>query len=610
MRTPRLFLSAVFTVSCMLASASSAPAHAQTPYTWDLPPGVDAPLLPEGAVMTQELVELGRHLFYDRRLSGNGTQSCASCHVQALAFTDGRARGHGSSGELHARSPMSLVNVAYRDALTWANRDLRVLEEQALAPMFGEHPVELGMSGNEERIYATLADDPRYRELFAAAFARESAVTRERVIAALSAFERSIVSFNSPYDRFRFYNDETALDDSARRGVDIFFSQKGNCSACHLGENTTTELGLNLDGASRTSTSDPYEPHLYLFRNTGLYALGEPFSYPMDNLGLYEHSGYEKDIGRFRTPTLRNVALTAPYMHDGSIATLEEVLDHYVAGGRAPNPQMTEFIVPLQLSEQDRADLIAFLHSLSDPVVLSDPRWSDPWLPVNIAQAIAHPERPQEDLARDGASRPADVLALMAIEPGQRVLDFHAAGGYFSELLSRAVGPGGQVVATYHEPDRVLSPGVREARYGDARLPNVEIVFAKHNALDRPSQSLDAVLMSMVYHDTYWSGDDVDWGPVDQQALLAELYDALKPGGVFLVIDHQAEAGADPYDSAVATHRIDREVVMRDFTQAGFRLKAQSDLLRHPDDQHEVQIFEDSVYRSTDRFMLLFERPR
>lgn len=600
-------LSAVFTTVLILCGA---PLRAQTPYVWDLPPGVDPPFLPEGVVMTQELVELGRHLFYDKRLSGNGTQSCATCHVQALAFTDRRALGHGSTGELHPRSPMSLVNVAYRDALTWANRNLRTLEEQALAPMFGEHPVELGMAGNEERIYAALGADTRYRELFAAAFASETAVTRERVIAALSAFERSIVSYNSPYDRFRFYNDESALDESARRGMDLFFSDdKANCRSCHLGHVTGNVLGLNLDGASRTSTSDPDEPHLYLFRNTGLYALGDPFSYPLDNLGLYEQTGYEKDIGRFRTPTLRNIALTAPYMHDGSIATLEEVLDHYVAGGRAPNPQLSEFIKPLQLTEQDRADLIAFLHSLTDPVVLTDPRWSDPWLPANIAQALTHPERPQEDRARDGASRPEDVLALMGIAPGQSVLDFHAAGGYFTELLSRAVGPEGHVVATYHEPDRVLSPGVREARYGGERLPNVEVVLAKHNALDRPSQSLDAVLMSMVYHDTYWSGEGVDWGPVDQQALLAELYDALKPGGVFLVIDHQAEAGTDPYESAVATHRIDREVVLRDFTQAGFRLKAESDLLRHPDDQRDVQIFEDSVYRGTDRFMLLFERP-
>ncbi|HWK53929.1 MAG TPA: di-heme enzyme, partial [Hyphomicrobiales bacterium] len=597
-------------------------AQAQTPYVWELPPDVDPPALPEGAVMTQELVEFGRHLFYDKRLSGNGTQACASCHIQELAFTDGRAVGLGSTGELHPRSPMSLVNVAYRDSLTWADKDLQLLEDQALAPMFGEHPVELGMSGHEDNLYARLAADPVYAALFGAAYPeREFTLDRRTVIDALVAFERSIVSFASPYDRFRFYGEQSALDASAQRGVDLFFSKQANCSACHLGQNTTIDLGLNMDGASRTSNSDPHEPHFFLFRNTGLYALGDPFSYPMDNLGLYEHTGYEKDIGRFRTPTLRNVALTAPYMHDGSIATLDEVLDHYVAGGRAKNPQLTEFLVPLELSAQDRTDLLAFLHSLTDQNVVSAPQWSNPWparraqeasaIPPHIAQAVAAPERPAVDRERDPASKPAEVLAFMGIEPGQAVLDFQAAGGYFTEVLARAVGTKGHVIAHYHEPDRSLNPEAFALRYGTGeRLPNVERIFAKHNDLDLPSASLDAVLMSMVYHDTYWLGDDVDWGPVDQQALLAELYDSLKPGGVVLVIDHQAEPGADPYESAVATHRIDRAVVLRDFTAAGFVFREESALLGNPDDAPDVQIFEDAVYRKTDRFMLLFGKPQ
>ena len=136
---------------------------------------------------------------------------------------------------------------------------------------------------------------------------------------------------------------------------------------------------MNLDAASRTSRSRPDEPHFFLFRNTGLYRLGEPFSYPMDNLGLYDHTRDERDIGKFRTPTLRNIALTAPYMHDGSIATLEEVLEHYSKGGRAPNSQQSPIMRPLDLNAQERSDLIAFLHSLTDPVVISDPRWSDPF---------------------------------------------------------------------------------------------------------------------------------------------------------------------------------------------------------------------------------------
>ena len=174
----------------VLAWALGAPLAAQeNGYRWDLPPGVPAPRLPAGALMTDESVELGRHLFYDTRLSGNGSQSCASCHVQALAFTDGRALGLGSTGELHSRSPMTLVNVAYRDAITWANPTLRTLEAHVLIPMFGEEPVELGMAGHEERIYRELADDRRYRRLFRRAFPdHDDPVNRDNIVLSLAAF--------------------------------------------------------------------------------------------------------------------------------------------------------------------------------------------------------------------------------------------------------------------------------------------------------------------------------------------------------------------------------------------------------------------------------------
>ena len=191
-------------------------------YRWDLPPGVPPPRVPVDAPMTAARVDLGRYLFYDTRLSGNRTQSCATCHIQALAFTDGRSRAVGSTGDRHPRSSMSLANVAYRDALTWANPTLRSLEEQALVPMFGTDPVELGLAGHELRVQAELAASSIYQRLFAAAFpalvpasrARgvvERLVTTENVALALAAFPRSIVSFRSPYDRYRFHGDEAAL---------------------------------------------------------------------------------------------------------------------------------------------------------------------------------------------------------------------------------------------------------------------------------------------------------------------------------------------------------------------------------------------------------------
>ena len=143
--------------------------HPDARAVWDLPPRVAPPAVPADAPVTPARIELGRRLFYDKRLSGNGTQSCATCHVQERAFTDGRARGLGSTGALHPRGPMSLVNVAYRDALTWANPNMRTLEVQTLVPLFGEAPVELGLTGHETSVYAALAADPVYTPLFAAA---------------------------------------------------------------------------------------------------------------------------------------------------------------------------------------------------------------------------------------------------------------------------------------------------------------------------------------------------------------------------------------------------------------------------------------------------------
>lgn len=367
---------AVSLLACMLGAPI---AGAENDYRWDLPPGVPEPRIPAGALMTEEAVELGRHLFYDTRLSGNGTQSCASCHVQALAFTDGRALGLGSTGELHPRSPMTLVNVAYRDAITWANPTLRTLEAHVLIPMLGEEPVELGMAGHEERIYRELADDRRCRGLFRRAFPdRDDPVNRDNIVLALAAFQRSIVSFDSPFDRYRYLGETDALSTEAKRGMQIFFSHRTRCGGCHMAHNLPS-LGLNLDGGSKHAASRADEPEVFFFHNTGLYALGEPYSYPHDNLGLYEHTGVLRDVGRFRIPTLRNIAVTAPYMHDGTIATLDEVLDHYAAGGRAPNPGKAEFIRPLELTAQDRTDIIAFLNSLTDRTVLAHPRWSDPW---------------------------------------------------------------------------------------------------------------------------------------------------------------------------------------------------------------------------------------
>jgi predicted methyltransferase len=226
------------------------------------------------------------------------------------------------------------------------------------------------------------------------------------------------------------------------------------------------------------------------------------------------------------------------------------------------------------------------------------------------APAVSDPKRTPEDRARDASSKPAEVLAFVGIAPGMTVLDVDAGAGYYTELLARIVGPDGKVIAHDH-PGALALLGAEtfDRRYGNDRLPNVRQLVARHAELRPAPESLDAVLMSMVYHDFYFFDPNVDWGPVDHQALLAALYRALKPGGVMGVIDHFALPGADPRESAKAVHRIDPAIVLSDFRAAGFELEVESDALRNPDDDRTRSVFDESIYRNTDRFVMRFRRP-
>src|SRR3984885_2156299 len=181
-------------------------------YEWNLPRNFPRPRVPASNPMTAAKAELGRHLFYDTRLSANGTQACATCHEQERAFTDGRGQAVGSTGEVHPRGAMSLVNVAYAARLTWGNPSLARLEDQALVPMFGEHPIELGLQQPGNALLARLRGEPRYQALFAGAFGSEAEpVSIEHVTQALATFERTIVSARSPYDRYHDERDDTAI---------------------------------------------------------------------------------------------------------------------------------------------------------------------------------------------------------------------------------------------------------------------------------------------------------------------------------------------------------------------------------------------------------------
>ena len=348
-------------------------------FDWQLPSWVPRPVVPADNPMTAAKVELGRHLFYEPRLSVTGEFSCATCHLQHLAFADGKTLPAGATGEVHPRNSMGLTNVGYNSVQTWANPLMQHLEQQLLVPLFGEEPVELGMAGRETELLQTLQTDSDYQQRFQAAFGEANPVTVRNISLAIAAFERTLNSFNSPYDRYRYGGEATAISDSAKRGEVLFNSERLECFHCHS--------GLNFSDSARHERSGFIE---IAFHNTGLYNLDGNGAYPPDNIGVKEITHEAADMGKFRAPTLRNIEVTAPYMHDGSVATLEAAIAHYAAGGRtietgpdagvgSQNPLKSHFIQGFTLTAAEKQDLLAFLRSLTDETFLTNPQLSSPF---------------------------------------------------------------------------------------------------------------------------------------------------------------------------------------------------------------------------------------
>ncbi len=350
-------------------------------FVWDMvPDGVPPPFVPDENPMTYTKVELGRYLFYDAKLSGNGTQSCSSCHEQEKGFADGKALPTGSTGEQVGRNSLGLINVAYHTTFTWVNPELHSLREQIAIPIFGEFPVELGVTGHDEEVLARFSGDAEYVQRFADAFPEESdPINFGNVAKALASFVRSMVSFDSPYDRFAYKSDTSAMSESAQRGLDLFFEERIDCHHCH----GNFHFSLNLKHANTVFEETG-------FANNGLYNLGNTGQYPSPSEGLVSTTGRIEDRGKIRTSSLRNVAITGPYMHDGSMETLEEVLAMYERGGRfvttgpnigdgATSPFKSEFVHGFVLTEQERADMLNFLKSLTDESFLVNPKFSSPF---------------------------------------------------------------------------------------------------------------------------------------------------------------------------------------------------------------------------------------
>lgn len=370
----------LFSVCLSMGLSTTISASSTSVYNWNIPAWMPKPIVPADNPMNFQKVELGRHLFYEQRLSITGEFSCATCHLQKLAFTDGKMVAVGATGEKHPRNSMSLANIAYNPILTWANPLITKLENQALVPIFGEHPVEMGMVGREKQILAMLRDDAKYPQMFKDAFINEkNPINLSNLTKALAAFQRSLISVSSPYDKYRFGGDTNAISPAAKRGEKLFNSEDLECFHCHGGINFTDSVMHEKLAFQEIA-----------FHNTGLYNIDGKGAYPANNTGVYEITSKPTDMGRFKAPTLRNIALTAPYMHDGSIATLEEVIDHYQAGGRtiktgefagigSTNPFKSEFISGFKLSKSEKQDLLAFLRSLTDEEFIKNPAFSNPY---------------------------------------------------------------------------------------------------------------------------------------------------------------------------------------------------------------------------------------
>jgi len=331
---------------------------------------------PEKTEPETSLTETGRYLFFDTRLSYNNSKSCGSCHDPKFAFSDGYRRSITANGDNVKHNAPSLINISLHNYFDWANPTVTSLEKQHERPLFNEHPTELGAKGNEALILSRLKADQQCMQRFSRAFPGEKEpVNFPNIIRAIAAFVKTIRSFNSAYDKF-VQGDSTAMTISAKEGMKLFFSKSLGCGDCHKPPMFTT--------AGLTKALDS------IYFNTGLYNISGKDRYPADDNGLAAITNNPADDGKFKTPSLRNVALTAPYMHDGSINTIEEVIDMYQRGGRlinsgpnagngSKNSLKNKMITGFTLSAKERNELISFLYSLTDSSILANPRFQNPF---------------------------------------------------------------------------------------------------------------------------------------------------------------------------------------------------------------------------------------
>ncbi len=338
--------------------------HNPTSYDFPTPAFFPEPNLPADNPLTDEGIKLGRRLFYDPILSKDNSMSCASCHIPSASFADNLPTPFGVDNEAGARNTMALINLAFVPNLTlnWDGK-FHSLAEQAIEPV--ENSIELDESW--DNVEEKLRNDSIYRQYFREAFDIENSneITRDLATKAIEQFELTLISSDSYYDRAAVRIEPGVfLDDDAARGMALFQDEGAT------GEKDAQCWHCHSFGANKT-----------LFTNGGFFnnGLDEVDSLTdFEDAGLGAVTGDLGDNGRFKAPTLRNIALTAPYMHDGRFATLEEVMDHYADGGH-PAPNVDAFVPIIDLDEQDKADIIAFLHTLTDTTFTQNPAYQNPF---------------------------------------------------------------------------------------------------------------------------------------------------------------------------------------------------------------------------------------
>jgi cytochrome c peroxidase len=315
-------------------------------YDWHLPRGFPTPAVPANNPMSEAKVALGRRLFFEPRLSITGRYSCASCHQPSHSFSDGRSVAVGATGQALSRSAMALVNVAYNISFGWTRPGSPSLEAQMLQPLLNAHPVELGLAGRERIVCSELAADPGYATAFAESFPGDAAavISLDNIVKAIATFERTLIAGHSAFDRYVFGGEHDAITAAAKRGMALFYSPRAGCGSCHS--------GFNFDGNWRDVRGE-----------TGKTS--------------FASNGTSGEL--MRVPTLRNIAVTAPYMHDGRFPDLAAVLDHYTrvadslrAGGQLDGKVSDAKVGSaaklrvFDLSANERSDLLAFLDTLTD----------------------------------------------------------------------------------------------------------------------------------------------------------------------------------------------------------------------------------------------------